>query len=1390
MERYPGFQLESNEVVLLRGMVLVWPHVAADRLVSHTFFSLTFFCLLFPLYTFYCHSMLQEQASDSDRAVRNFNSAWTNTMGRLHDPQSPSITSWDQSKSGYDSRNPSQDDINCTMQLPQETAIPAPRRPRLNSYKNPKDNDGRQEVATLAVVFGREEYTEPKPLWERQGDQGHVEIKVRTVVRTSYARSSASDAQSISHIVDSSFADISEELTRRSSFSQSLSDSASPKFSLPPIPQIASFPEYSVDDSSLPYTDTDDSIRSISPTISDQAQSSHSPKRISYHSNRSSTYEEYDIAPPLLFLDYPPAIFDALVSDVDERIIVWGTDPNKPGPKNISIAENSTPPSATKGFSANATSPTVQPPTPSLRRKISQNFINSAIGTSLRNIGNHREKPSSVLDDRGSSFSNEPSISSELPTATKSQSTMDSMVIEAATVEKLVEKLTIVLDYGFLTDFFLTYRTFISPLQLCKLLILRFRWSFINDDENRRVVRIRTFVVIRHWLLNYFVHDFIPSRQLRITLTSYINQLAFHPLVRQSVRDQRIVKGLKRVIRRLKMVYYRKKTETNNVRIISPPPLTPKQEQIEKLVRDKLMQNPVRRTATTSLSKFKWAGAKMNGNTAISDANLASVVVIGNIDRKGAPSTNLQSDLAKKIFGKANKRALSLTDIRTSGFSRTTQRSNAVNVSRENDKFVSIKTLQMRRRAEMEKQQSEAEREQERQRQLEGRPLSIASDDSLESEITVGTTEDELDQASDDDDSVLHKEKEYEEEFRGHELEMQRRRLEEEEEMKRVKFYTQGDITSTPKDDDAIPQSLDIFENLHAHTVYVDQSRKVTLPMSSAASADAVMVTGRKHPKRPGLPADFLAAASQNITSLPPNDPSTANATASEKSNSSSKDNVQDQDATVNHLQGNQFPSGFAKELSQKSIERRRSERDLRQLYLKNSQSDRTVDDIVPTTELIPPVPKISNTYIIPLRTSDEMPSIASETGDDGKDLEKTIRKTPSGRLVNMIAQELRRENLDHCECEACQGITNDTSKCKRLSTLLSADRERRKSIELRHRRGASVDRLSEVTRSSTTGYEVINFQEGSQVVSNITSENGNQVSAITAASTGLSSEAADTIASLPYVELNSVPVLQDIDLLRQVNKNPEGGNGTINLQYPQMSPTSLRGLERVPSVVSALRTVQLKEQHSDINSEVAELAVATSSAGVQDAISEPSSVPSSYKPGEAIQHHLEVIQTDDGLEYENTNNPTSPPRMHNEPNHGKVPKTKSEARPYLRRSFILYESSGSIAQQLCLVERDVLLAVQWEELVHCRWTKMNTNIDGQDDVQDAIQRFNIVCQWVASEIVRSPSLEDRVRTIEKFIRIAQVEMPYVFQLCYSYPSTSRSASSSCISSTQDLVQS
>ena len=215
------------------------------------------------------------------------------------------------------------------------------------------------------MVFGREEYTEPKPLWERQDEQGHVEIKDRSVVSLSYIRSSASDVQSISQIVNSSFSDVSEELMQRPTFNNSQSDSTLPIFSLPPIPQIASFPEY-LDDDSAQVPDLTQSFDRLSPSLSDPHRRSFSPKQNdepSYDpSIRTSFYEEDDVAPPLLFLDYPPAIFDALVSDLDERIIIWGADPNRSGPKPATPANNP-PPSIVKGFSANITTPQIDPST-------------------------------------------------------------------------------------------------------------------------------------------------------------------------------------------------------------------------------------------------------------------------------------------------------------------------------------------------------------------------------------------------------------------------------------------------------------------------------------------------------------------------------------------------------------------------------------------------------------------------------------------------------------------------------------------------------------------------------------------------------------------------------------------------------------------------------------------------------------------------------------------------------------------------------------------------------------------------------------------------------------------------------------------------------------------
>ncbi|KAG0314050.1 hypothetical protein BGZ97_009678, partial [Linnemannia gamsii] len=143
-----------------------------------------------------------------------------------------------------------------------------------------------------------------------------------------------------------------------------------------------------------------------------------------------------------------------------------------------------------------------------------------------------------------------------ITTATELQ--QKNRVIMAATVEKLVEKLTSEIDYTFLTDFFLIYRLFITPMALLKLIIVRFHWALVDDSPQRQIVRIRTFVTLRHWLLNYFEFDFMRSKDLRQTLGLYLRSLTSHPRVTNSMREQRIVKELRRYVQSLKTIHYRK----------------------------------------------------------------------------------------------------------------------------------------------------------------------------------------------------------------------------------------------------------------------------------------------------------------------------------------------------------------------------------------------------------------------------------------------------------------------------------------------------------------------------------------------------------------------------------------------------------------------------------------------------------------------------------------------------------------------------------------------------------------------------------------------------------------------------------------------------------------
>lgn len=130
--------------------------------------------------------------------------------------------------------------------------------------------------------------------------------------------------------------------------------------------------------------------------------------------------------------------------------------------------------------------------------------------------------------------------------------------IIAATAPRIIAQITSAtfLDYQLLSDFFLTYRLFLSPVDLVEYLSCRLRWAISRDDDVGRVVRVRTFVAIRHWLLNYFPDDFVPSLSLREFFAQRLNDLAKFVGKNGSPSDMKIIGEIKRCWRRTCALYW------------------------------------------------------------------------------------------------------------------------------------------------------------------------------------------------------------------------------------------------------------------------------------------------------------------------------------------------------------------------------------------------------------------------------------------------------------------------------------------------------------------------------------------------------------------------------------------------------------------------------------------------------------------------------------------------------------------------------------------------------------------------------------------------------------------------------------------------------------------
>lgn len=132
--------------------------------------------------------------------------------------------------------------------------------------------------------------------------------------------------------------------------------------------------------------------------------------------------------------------------------------------------------------------------------------------------------------------------------------------ILAATPSRLVAHITSpsFLDYELLSDFFLTFRAFLSTRDLVAYLIARLRWAVDRQDDFGRIVRVRTFVALRHWILNYFVDDFVPSPHLRTYFCNLVNGLYRDLKAREDggAGDVKIVGELKKCWRRTCVLYW------------------------------------------------------------------------------------------------------------------------------------------------------------------------------------------------------------------------------------------------------------------------------------------------------------------------------------------------------------------------------------------------------------------------------------------------------------------------------------------------------------------------------------------------------------------------------------------------------------------------------------------------------------------------------------------------------------------------------------------------------------------------------------------------------------------------------------------------------------------
>ncbi|KAJ5550967.1 Guanine-nucleotide dissociation stimulator CDC25 [Penicillium sp. DV-2018c] len=256
--------------------------------------------------------------------------------------------------------------------------------------------------------------------------------------------------------------------------------------------------------------------------------------------------------------------------------------------------------------------------------------------------------------------------------------------VSAATPARIVAQISSesFMDYELVSDFFLTFRSYLSTSHLLALLLARLKWAINRLQDDGRIIRIRTFAALRHWILNYFLDDFVTNYELRTNFCDTINELYAEVRSRNhgGTSDRKILIDLKRCWNGKCSMYW-SSPELSCAYNDPENPILPGDAQIElpraenlhqitpPLLRPPMQTPPSAKVTLSQLSMIEAILLQLNKRFSMSASKgkAPRPVVLGHAKSKSPsrtqePPTSPVSSKARHPYGHSHKRSGSFSD--------------------------------------------------------------------------------------------------------------------------------------------------------------------------------------------------------------------------------------------------------------------------------------------------------------------------------------------------------------------------------------------------------------------------------------------------------------------------------------------------------------------------------------------------------------------------------------------------------------------------------------------------------------------------------------------------------------------------------------------------------